>query len=200
MKAAQLNQTLDITIDEVPLPELRSNEVLVRVLACGVCATDVKKFAGKSSTPFFPFILGHEPAGVVADIGANVKSDLKIGDRVAVAPVITCGRCHGCVSGLVDREGMGMCEDYQVLGYSINGTFAEYVAVPPENVFIIPYALRFQDAALIEPIAACANGVFKALTQPPGKVVVLGAGFMGLASLALLKMLEREVSGHRHPG
>jgi len=193
MKAALLKEDLSIKIGDVPTPELKRDEVMVRVRACGVCATDVKKFTGASGTPHFPFILGHEPAGIVEAVGADVDKDIQVGTRAAVAPVIVCGECDGCVSGLVAQEGMGMCENYHVVGYSGDGAFAEYITVPPENVFPIPDALSFRDAALVEPVAACANGVFKALKSPPGKAVVLGAGFMGLASLALLKLLGAQV-------
>ena len=193
MKAALLKEDLSIEIGEAPAPDIKTDEVLVRVRACGVCATDVKKFTGASSTPHFPFILGHEPAGVVEAIGEEVETDIPIGTRVAVAPVVVCGQCDGCVSGLVAEEGMGMCENYHVVGYSGDGAFAEFIAVPPENIFPIPDSLSFRDAALVEPIAACANGVFKALKSPPGKAVVLGAGFMGLASLSLLKLLGAQV-------
>lgn len=193
MKAALLQENLDITVEKIEKPILKINEILVRVTACGVCATDVKKFTGQSSTPHFPFILGHEPVGTIVEIGSAVSSDFQKGDRVAVAPVIVCGYCHGCKSGLVSKEGMGMCDHYDVVGYSTNGAFAEYLTMPPENIFKIPDALSFRDAALIEPIAACANGVFKAMKNPPGKAVVLGAGFMGLTSLALLKLLGAQV-------
>jgi L-iditol 2-dehydrogenase len=193
MRAALLHENLDITIEKVEKPFLKNNEILINLRSCGVCATDVKKFTGKSSTPNFPFILGHEPAGVIATIGADVDSDLKVGDRIAIAPVIVCGNCRGCKSGLVAKEGMGMCAHYDVVGYSTNGALAEYIAMPPENIFKIPDALSFRDAALIEPVAACANGVLKAIQNPPGKAVVLGGGFMGLTSLALLKMLGAQV-------
>jgi len=193
MKAALLDQSLKISIKEIDKPRIKKNEILVRVCSCGVCATDVKKFTGKSSTPHFPFILGHEPAGIIEEIGASVQSELNIGDRVAVAPVIVCGYCYGCQSGRVADEGMGMCKNYQVIGYSIDGAFAEYLAVPPENVYKIPDQLSFKDAALIEPVAACIHGALNAASFPPGRAVVLGAGFMGLTSLAILKILGAQV-------
>jgi len=193
MKTAFLEESLKITIGEASKPGFTDDEVLIRVRSCGVCATDVKKFTGKRPSPHFPFILGHEPAGTVAEVGARVKSDLKTRDRVAVAPVIVCGHCHGCTSGLLEVEGMGICENSHVIGYHGDGAFTEYISVPPENVFKIPDNLSFRDAAIIEPVAACANGVFRAIKAPPGKAVVLGAGFMGLTCLALLKMLGAQV-------
>lgn len=189
MKAALLYEPLKISVEEITKPTIRSHEVLVEIKSCGVCATDVKKFTGSSKIPFAPFILGHEPAGVVCEVGDAVKGSFEIGDRVAISPVIVCGFCYGCKSGLTSREGMGMCENYEVLGFSTNGAFAEYLACQPSNLTKIPDSLSFKDAALIEPVAACANGVFRSLSSPPGNAVVLGAGFMGLVSLQLLKLL-----------
>ncbi len=193
MKAALLHEPLKVSIEEIEIPACGPHEVLVEVKSCGVCATDVKKFTGSSKAPFLPFILGHEPAGVVSTIGGAFRGNLKVGDRVAISPVIVCGSCHGCKSGLTSREGMGMCENYEVLGFSINGAFTEFIVCDPRNITEIPDALSFQDAALIEPVAACANGVLRSLTTPPGNAVVLGAGFMGLVSMQLLKLLGARV-------
>ena len=118
--------------------------MLVKIESCGVCATDVKKFTGASKAPHLPFILGHEPEGVIVEVGQDVGPKLARGDRVAVAPVFVCGRCYGCRTGLTYSQGMGMCEDYQVLGYSIDGAFAEYAArlllVFPVDAQIVVFA------------------------------------------------------------
>jgi len=191
MKAALLTGTHAIEIRQIDEPGIGPTDVLVEVKSCGVCATDVKKFAGGSQAPFMPFILGHEPAGIIRRVGSEVVG-LEPGSRVAIAPVFTCGACDACRSGRTFSLGMGMCRSYKVLGYSINGAFAEAVAVPARHVHPIPDALSFRDAALIEPVAACANGATRANASPPGTAVVVGAGFMGLVTLQLLRLL-----GHR---
>jgi len=193
MKAALLVQPGQVEVREVEKPRAGPLEVLVKIKSCGVCATDVKKFTGASKAPHLPFILGHEPAGVVVEVGEGVRSVLTPGTRVAIAPVFTCGYCYGCRTGLVYSQGMGMCENYEVLGYSVDGAFAEYVAVPSRHVYCIPDELSFRDAALIEPVAACANGVLRVTHLPPGTVVVIGAGFMGLVTIQLLKLLGNRV-------
>jgi len=193
MKAALLTQPGKIEVQEVERPKPEPLEVLIKVKSCGVCATDVKKFTGASKAPYLPFILGHEPAGVIAETGQGVEAQLAPGTRVAVAPVFTCGQCYGCRSGLVYSQGMGMCENYQVLGYSIDGAFAEYIVAPAPHVHAIPDELSFRDAALIEPVAACANGALRATRLPPGTVVVIGAGFMGLVTVQLLRLLGNRV-------
>jgi threonine dehydrogenase-like Zn-dependent dehydrogenase len=193
MKAAKLTKTGTIAIEEMEAPAVKPGEVLVEIKSCGVCATDVKKFAGKSKAPFLPFVLGHEPAGVIKEFGEGVTGDLKIGDGVAVAPVLTCGYCPGCKSGRTAAEGMGMCDHYDVVGFSINGAFCEYISVPFENIIRLPDDLSFRDAALIEPVAACANGVLRAACTPPGTAVILGAGFMGLVCMQIFKALGNKV-------
>jgi len=193
MKAALLTRPGEVKIQEVEGPKVGPLEALIKIKSCGVCATDVKKYVGASKAPWLPFILGHEPAGVVVEVGQDVEDELSLGSRVAVAPVFTCGHCYGCRSGLTYSQGMGMCEDYEVLGYSMNGAFAEYVAVPARHVHLIPDELSFRDAALIEPVAACINGALRVSQTPPGTVVVIGCGFMGLATVQLLKLLGNRV-------
>lgn len=193
MKAALLMKPGVIELGEVEIPTPGVNDVLVQVMSCGVCATDVKKYTGDSKAPKLPFILGHEPAGVVVDAGAEVKTNLPAGTRVAIAPVFTCGGCYACRSGAIYSHGMGECSHYEVLGYSMDGAFAEYVVAPARHVHPLPEQLSFKDAALIEPVAACANGVQRINRTGPGTVVVLGAGFMGLVSIQLLKLLGNRV-------
>jgi L-iditol 2-dehydrogenase len=193
MKAALLIEPEVVRIEEVDDPVVKPGEILVELKSCGVCATDVKKFTGKSKSPFFPFILGHEPAGIVRVLGENTTTQLKIGDRVAIAPVITCGSCPNCTSGLTATEGMGMCDHYEVIGFSMNGAFCESVTAPAANVVKLPDSLSFRDAAIIEPVAACANGVLRSLRTPPGCAVVLGGGFMGLVCMQIYKTLGYRV-------
>ena len=192
MKAALLVEPGKIELREVEPPVAGPGQVVVELRSCGVCATDVKKFTGASKAPFMPFLVGHEPAGLVAEVGPGVTPELAPGTRVAVEPVFVCGVCHACRSGRVAAEGMGMCENYRVLGYSIDGAFAERIAVPASAVHPIPDELSFRDAALIEPVGACANGVLRGTRLPPGTAVVLGAGFMGLVCVQLFRLL-----GHR---
>jgi L-iditol 2-dehydrogenase len=193
MKAALLTEPRKIKLENIEEPSAKPGEILIEVKSCGVCATDVKKYTGFSKTPFFPFILGHEPAGIIKSLGTSTNNKFMIGGRVAVAPVVTCGVCPGCVSGKTSAEGMGMCDHYEVIGFSINGAFCETVSVPEENVFKIPESLSFAKAALIEPVAACANAVLRSQCTPPGYAVVLGSGFMGLVSMQVFKALGYQV-------
>jgi 2-desacetyl-2-hydroxyethyl bacteriochlorophyllide A dehydrogenase len=193
MKVALLTEPRCIKLEDIEIPRPRPTEVLIRLKSCGVCATDVKKFTGSSKAPQYPFILGHEPSGVVVECGQEVTSTLKPEMRVAIAPVILCGKCYSCRSGITLSQGMGMCQDYEVMGFSVTGAFSEFVVAPMENVYPIPDRLSFTDAALIEPVAACANGVLRVNSHLPGTIVVIGAGFMGLVCVQLLKLLGNRV-------
>ncbi len=193
MKAALLIEPKRIEIREIEVPKPSSHQVLVKLRSCGVCATDVKKYTGDSKAPHLPFILGHEPAGIIESMAGDVDGSFTRGMRVAVAPVITCGKCYACRTGLTLSQGMGMCSSYEVLGFSIDGAFAEYVLAPETNIHPIPDQLSFRDAALIEPVAACANGILRTNNRNPGTTVVFGAGFMGLVTIQLLKVLGNRV-------
>ena len=192
MKAALLIESKQIILKEISEPALKLGEALIEIKSCGVCATDVKKYSGASKAPFYPFILGHEPAGIIKAFAGDMGI-FSIGDRVAIAPVLTCGTCPGCTSGRTEGEGMGMCDNYQVIGFSMDGAFCEYVSAPIGNIVKLPDSLSFKNAALIEPVAACANAVLRSLTTPPGLAVVLGAGFMGLVSMQIYKELGYKV-------
>ena len=193
MKAALLIEPGRIEIHDIDVPRIKSSEVLIEVKSCGVCATDVKKYTGDSKTPNLPFILGHEPAGLIVEVGSGVSNSLKPGMRVAVAPVILCGVCHFCRSGIAFSQGMGMCSNYKVLGNTIDGAFAEYLIAPAVNVYPIPDDLPFKNAAIIEPVAACINGAQRTNPEIPGSIVVIGAGFMGLICTQILKILGNQV-------
>ena len=193
MKAAFLTKPETISVEDTTMPKMKAGEALIEIKSCGVCATDVKKFTGKSKAPFLPFILGHEPAGIIRELGEDDNPYFSVGDRVAIAPVITCGHCPGCKSGRTATEGMGMCDHYEVIGFSMNGAFCEYITAPLANVIKLPKNLSFRDAAIIEPVAACANGVLRSLSTPPGYAVVLGGGFMGQICMQIYKTLGYKV-------
>ncbi len=140
MKAALLTEPKKILQKAIDEPELKPGEALIEIKSCGVCATDVKKYSGASKAPYYPFILGHEPAGIIKSFNGE-PGIFSVGERVSIAPVLTCGSCPGCISGRTDGEGMGMCDDYQVIGFSMDGAFCEYISAPIKRSLncLIPY-------------------------------------------------------------
>jgi len=166
-----------LVVREVPTPEVRPHEVLIRVAACGICHSDLHYTDHDVPTVKAPpLILGHETSGVVEAIGGLVEG-LRPGDRVLVPPILTCGQCAACRRG---RE--NICERLLMFGNHIDGAFAEYVAAPAKDVFLLPEEIPLPDAAII---SDAVSTPFHAVTvrgrvQPGDWVVVFGCGGVGL--------------------
>lgn len=194
VKAAVLQSSNNLSVKEMQRPRPGQNEVLVKVMACGVCPTDVRKYMGLSSLPGYPFILGHEAAGVIAGLGENVSGEeYQVGDRVVLEPVITCGICKNCKNGNTAFVGVASCLNYGIFGITVDGGFREYAQVPKNIVNKMPDGLSFHEAALAEPVACCLNAVEKAELKIAETVLVIGAGFMGLTHMELAKLKGAKV-------
>ena len=169
------------------IPQIGENEVLIRVKACGICGSDLVYYNGKSplDTPDGkgPLILGHEFSGVVAQIGAMAeKTGLRVGDRVAVNPVMQCNACPACLRGEFNA-----CSNLEVVGTMLDGAMAQYVKAKYTHVIKLPDAVSFRAAALAEPLA-CATHAVERLDIGMGQtVVVYGVGGIGLMMTQLAR-------------
>jgi len=180
MNALYYHAPRDFEIRQVPIPQIGDDEVLLKVSCCGVCGTDSHVHSGEFITKF-PLIPGHEVVGTIADLGKNVKGFSK-GDRVVGDPSIVCGNCFYCRRGQVL-----LCENYEGLGVTLPGGFADYCAFQAKKVYKI-HNLTDQEATLIEPAACAIHGLDK-LSPPVGiEALVIGAGPTGLILAQLLKM------------
>lgn len=189
MKAARLYREGDIRIDEVPIPEPGRGEILLRIRAGQVCGTDVRMYkqGAKAASPDRPLTLGHEIAGIIEAVGADVGA-YESGTRVAIAPNYGCGVCDTCVSGNTQS-----CADSQALGVTLDGGFAEYMLVPEAavrqgNVTPIADHVTFQEAALVEPLSCVYNAFERNDPQPGDVVLIIGAGPIGLMHAKLYLM------------
>jgi len=183
MKAAVFTAPERVEVRDVPIPEIKDDEVLVKVKAVGLCGTDIHIFKGEYFTEF-PVIPGHEFSGVIDRVGRGVRY-FKEGDRVTADPNIFCEACYFCKRNLQNH-----CEDLRVIGVSgrqANGAFAEYVAVPFKNVFPLDDAITFTQGAFVEPLACVAHGLDLAEIRFGSEVLVVGAGPIGLLLLQSLK-------------
>lgn len=172
MKAAVLEAVKKITVrTDVAQPEIGPKDVLVRARACGICGTDVHIWEG-DFFPTFPLIPGHEMAGEVAAVGSEVEG-LKIGDRVAVDPTVTCEECHFC---MINRQ--NHCLRWNAVGVTRDGGFGEYVRVPAKNCFRFE-RVSFGEAAFCEPLACVVFGQDRARIDIGSEVLILGAGPIG---------------------
>jgi L-iditol 2-dehydrogenase len=179
MKALLLSQYRRLEISDIPRPTLGRSDVLVQVAACGICGSDVHGYDGSSGRRIPPIVMGHEAAGVVAEVGANV-SEFKPGDRVTFDSTVYCGECANC-----RRGEMNLCDKRQVLGvscgdYRRHGAFAEFVAVPARIVHGLPESLSFEEAALLEAVAVALHAVSLVPMAPESSALVVGAGTIGL--------------------
>jgi L-iditol 2-dehydrogenase len=188
MKAQVFRGVNQLSYEEVPLPEVAVDEVLVQVRVVGLCQSDIKKIKYPLYEP--PRIFGHETAGTISAVGAEVK-DWQVGDRVVVLHHIPCMHCAYCLN-----ENFSMCEVYKNItttaGFTPSGGgFADYVKVPGHIVrngglMAIPDEISFEQASFVEPTNCCLKAVKKAQIQPGQTVLVTGAGPIGLMFIMLV--------------
>ncbi|MEM3475997.1 MAG: alcohol dehydrogenase catalytic domain-containing protein [Candidatus Bathyarchaeia archaeon] len=182
MKAVFIKGLGEIEVKEIPIPKINSKEILVKMVVCGVCGTDIEKIKGKAATPLK---LGHEVAGVIVNVGGKVKK-FKVGDRVFVHHHVPCYTCYYCRHG-----DYTMCDEFPKNNLDPCG-MAEYFRVPEENVergavLKLPDEVKFDEAALIEPIGCCIRGLNKVGVNLSDDVLIIGAGPVGLIMISLLK-------------
>ncbi|MFD1985104.1 zinc-dependent alcohol dehydrogenase family protein [Mesorhizobium newzealandense] len=181
MKAVRLEAVGSIALREVEKPEIGPDELLVRVEACGVCGTDRHLFHGEfPCTP--PVTPGHEFSGIIEAIGKSV-SGFAVGDRVTGDPNIACGRCAHCHAGRAN-----LCSNLRAIGIHRDGGFAEYLALPQKQAFILPASLKPAHGAFCEPLGCCLHGVDLAEIRPGSSVAVLGGGVIGLLTVQLARL------------
>ena len=174
MLAVEYHANDDVRIVELPVPEIRVGELLVRLRACGLCASDVMEWYMKPRAPVYP---GHEPVGVIAAVGEGVQGFM-VGQPVFVHHHVPCMVCHFC-----QRGSFSQCATFRSTRLYPGG-LAEFIRVPAANVQLdvlpLPDDLTFEAATLIEPLACCVRGINRAAIQPGDSVLVLGAGSNGL--------------------
>ncbi|MCF0127916.1 MAG: alcohol dehydrogenase catalytic domain-containing protein, partial [Pseudobutyrivibrio sp.] len=184
MKAYNLHGIGDFRFEEVDKPEIKSDVVLVKVKACGICGSDVPRVY-KNGTYHFPTIIGHEFSGQVEETGSDVDPKWK-GKSVGIFPLVPCMKCACCKDKKYE-----MCSDYNYLGSRTDGGFAEYVAVPEWNLMELPDAVTYEQAAMLEPMAVAVHAIRQSgaleNVSKDASVVVAGLGTIGLLVVMFLK-------------
>jgi threonine dehydrogenase-like Zn-dependent dehydrogenase len=164
-------------VQEMADPSLGDRDVLVKVKASGVCGADVLLYEWTYRGRFPvkpPLVLGHEGSGVISDMGRAVKG-LKVGDRVTVVSILGCGNCYYC------RQGMpNLCQQWDHLGITFDGTFAESLRVPMEAIYRLPDNVSFEEGALVEPLSIAVHAFERIRFSLGDSVVILGPGTLGL--------------------
>lgn len=183
MKAAVYHGPGDLRVEEVPVRKLKDNEVKIQVKYCGICGTDIHIFHGDGGccdvTP--PLVPGHEFSGVVAEVGAEVKT-VKVGDRVTGDPNDMCGECYFCKNGM-----QHFCKNNIGIGTTVDGGFAEYVIMREKQVYKVSDDLSFIEAAMAEPISCCLHGIDLCNIKAGDTVLVIGGGPIGMIMMQLAK-------------
>lgn len=179
MKAFQVNAPLDYRLADVEAPQAAPGEALVRVAFAGICGSDMHIIHGENAFVRFPRITGHEFAGVVEAVGEGVKG-IGAGDRVCIDPVISCGHCYPCRIGRPN-----VCSQLEVIGVHRDGGFEERVAVPAANLHRLPDHVGLDAAALVEPYTIAANVLDRMQPHPGDRLMVFGAGVIGLTILQM---------------
>ncbi len=169
MKAAVFVKPGSIVVKQIPVPEIGDGEVLIKVKYTGICGTDWSIYTGKYSADKLPMVAGHEFSGVIAKVGGNARN-LKEGDRVTADINMSCGTCFYC------RRGQKlMCAEFTQIGIHTDGSYAEYVKAPWEQVHLLPDALSFLQGAFVEPVSCVVHSA-KAMNLTIGSsVAILGA-------------------------
>jgi L-iditol 2-dehydrogenase len=185
MEALRLFGLRDLQVVSVPIPDPGPGEVLVRVLAAGICGTDRHLYLGEfPSRP--PVTLGHEFAGLIEATGPGV--DLAVGTLVTCDPNIACGTCPACRRGRVN-----LCSNNRPIGVGQDGGFATYVRFPARQALPFPAGTDPRHAALAEPLSCCLHAVDRAAVRPGQRVAILGGGVIGLFCLQLAVQAGAEV-------
>ena len=187
MKALLLSEYKSLAVAEVDDPAVGPDEVLIRVRACGICGSDVHGYDGSSGRRIPPLVMGHEAAGTVESVGANV-ADFAAGDRVTFDSTVSCGKCHFCRRGEIN-----LCDDRMVLGvscgdYRRHGAFAEFVAVPARICYRLPDDLPFEHAAMIEAVSVAVHAANRTPTTLGDTAVVVGSGMIGLLVVQAIRL------------
>jgi threonine dehydrogenase-like Zn-dependent dehydrogenase len=173
MKALVIHAPHKASVETVPYPVPGPGEVTIKVHNCGVCGTDYHIFEGVFLSPY-PIIPGHEFSGVIAEVGEGI-TEFAVGDRVTADPTLYCGKCEYCLTNRVNH-----CKNWSALGNTTAGSMAEYVKVPAKNVIKMPDSMSFAQGAFVEPVACVVHGMNRLQLQVGDRVVLFGAGAMGL--------------------
>lgn len=181
MKAVRMYKPRDLRVEQVAIPQPKADEVLIKVMAVGVCGSDIPRINvyGAHVAPITP---GHEFSGQIVELGADVK-DWQIGDRVTVPPLVPCYHCHWCEVGQYS-----LCEDYNYYGSRCDGAFAQYVAVKQGNLMKLADCISYEDAATTDPCANALHGMTRAGLTADDTVCVYGAGPIGLFAIQYAKI------------
>lgn len=188
MKALRYMGPYSLRLADVPMPELPADGCLVQIRACGICGSDVHGYTGKTGRRIAPMTMGHEFSGEIVQVGPEVKR-FSVGDAVIPQPIQFCGKCRNCRRGLTM-----LCQDKKFFGVmDVDGAFAEYLSIPERYLYKKPDGVTYPEAAMAEPYAVAYGAVKKAGDLQDKRVLIVGAGTIGLCVLQLVLAQKPEL-------
>lgn len=163
----------EIEFREVAIPEIKDNQVKIKIRKIGICGSDIHVYHGKHPFTTYPVTQGHEVSGEIVELGKEVK-DLRIGQKVTIQPQVVCGKCHPCRHGKYN-----LCEELKVMGFQTTGVASQYFVTESSKVTPLPEEMSDDEGAMIEPLAVAVHAVNRAGDVKGLKIAVLGAGPIG---------------------
>lgn len=181
MKSIVIQKPNELVIEEREIPQPANGEVRIKVKLAGICGSDSHIYRGHNPFAKYPRVIGHEFFGIIDAVGDGVDNS-RIGERVSIDPVISCGYCYPCSVGRPN-----VCTSLVVLGVHRDGGFSEYTVVPAKNAFVIPENISDEFAVMIEPFTIAANATSQLKPTDKDIALIYGAGPMGLTCVQALK-------------
>lgn len=183
MKALRVNKPYDLEIIDVDKPRISNeNNVLIKMKAVGICGSDVHIYHGQNAAATYPRVIGHEMVGEVVEVDDKVTK-VKVGDRVIVDQVVSCGECYACKTNRSN-----VCMNLEVRGVHIDGGFQEYIAVPESDIYRIPENLTYEEAVMIEPATIAVQSCSRAQLTEKDTLLILGCGALGSSILKIARL------------
>lgn len=188
MKAIQIVKPGELRIIDMEKPHIDDkNNILVKMRAAGICGSDVGIYHGTNAAATYPRVIGHEMVGVVEEIGPGVRK-LKVGDRIIVNQVVSCGDCYPC------RHNRGnVCDHLEVRGVHRDGGYREYMTVPEEDCYILPDNLSDADAVMIEPTTIAIQSLSRAEIEDDDVIFIIGCGALGSSILRIARLTNAKI-------
>ncbi len=203
MKAVVVKAPMDFAVEETPVPECPADGMLLQVLACGLCGSDLRTLRSGHHRVKLPFTIGHEIAGKVIETGEKYRGKWEKGELLAVSPLVFCGQCEFCKNGTLE-----LCTGYKEIAQAWPGGFAGYIAIPGEavergTVQKVPDGLSAAHATIVEPLSSCVNAQEKGNISLGDTVLIIGAGPIGTLHVELArargatKIIVADISNER---
>lgn len=172
-----------IQFRDIPIPEVKKDNVLVKMMRIGICGSDIHVYHGTHPLTFYPVTQGHEVSGMVEKVGSDVLN-VKPGEKVTIQPQVVCGNCYPCTHGLYH-----ICDELKVMGFQTTGMASEFFSVESSKVLKLPDDMSYEEGAMIEPLAVACGALSKVEDVKGMNVTVLGAGPIGNLIAQTIKAL-----------